>query len=144
MLRPATLLAAAAFLALAAPATLSQTVPTEPPMTDQTGHDMGAMPAADASAAVQASKDVMQKMHTSMMTEPTGNPDVDFARGMIPHHQGAIDMAKIQLEYGKDPELRAMAEEIVRAQEAEIATLNAWLAKNDPAGNQAGRQTGRG
>ncbi|MDP3262430.1 MAG: DUF305 domain-containing protein, partial [Tabrizicola sp.] len=53
---------------------------------------------------------------------------IDFARGMIPHHQAAIDMAKIQLEFGKDPEMRKLAEAIIAAQESEIATLKAFLA----------------
>lgn len=63
-----------------------------------------------------------------MMVPYTGDPDVDFARGMIPHHQAAIDMAKIQLEFGKDPEMRKLAEAIIAAQESEIATLKAFLA----------------
>jgi uncharacterized protein (DUF305 family) len=62
------------------------------------------------------------------MVPYTGDPDIDFARGMIPHHQAAIDMAKIQLEFGKDPEMRKLAEAIIAAQESEIATLKAFLA----------------
>lgn len=68
-------------------------------------------------------------MHHGMAIEFTGDADVDFARGMIPHHQGAIDMAKVVLEHGADPELRKLAEEIIAAQESEIAFLKAWLEK---------------
>ena len=69
-------------------------------------------------------------MHHGMAIEFTGDADVDFARGMIPHHQGAIDMAKVVLEHGKDPELRKLAEEIIAAQESEIAFLREWLEKS--------------
>jgi uncharacterized protein (DUF305 family) len=68
-------------------------------------------------------------MHRDMTLEFTGDPDVDFARGMIPHHQGAIDMARAVLAYGQDPELKALAEGIIAAQEQEIAVLRSWLEK---------------
>lgn len=72
----------------------------------------------------------MKTMHTDMMVSPTGDADVDFVRGMIPHHQGAVDMAKIVLEHGKDPEIRKMAEGVIAAQEEEIKFMRDWLKKN--------------
>lgn len=81
-------------------------------------------------ASAKAFEDANARMHKNMAITYSGNTDVDFARGMIPHHQGAIDMAKIELQYGKDPELKKLAEEIIKAQESEIAFLKAWIEKN--------------
>lgn len=72
---------------------------------------------------------VMDKMMEGMHIMPTTNPDRDFAAMMIPHHQGAIDMANLELKYGKDPELRTMAEKIIQAQQAEILQLRDRLTK---------------
>lgn len=94
------------------------------------GHQMPGMGAAADSPSSAAYAAAAAKMHADMGAELTGDPDVDFARGMIPHHQGAIDMAKIELQYGQDPELRALAEQVIAAQEQEIAFLKAWLAAN--------------
>ena len=69
----------------------------------------------------------MDKMHKDMMVKPSGDADVDFVRGMIPHHQGAVDMAKIVLEHGKDPEIRALAQDVISAQEKEIKFMQDWL-----------------
>lgn len=98
-------------------------------------------PVAAASAAAPAAKPAtgndafaaaMDRMHKGMMVAPTGDADIDFVRGMIPHHQGAVDMARIELEYGKDADLRRMAEAIIKAQEQEIATMQAWLTRHAP------------
>jgi uncharacterized protein (DUF305 family) len=56
----------------------------------------------------------------------TGDPDRDFVAMMIPHHQGAVDMAKTELQYGKDPALRKLARTIVAAQQKEIAQMTRW------------------
>ncbi len=69
-------------------------------------------------------------MHKDMNVKPTGNADKDFALNMIPHHEGAVAMAKVQLEHGKDPELRKLAEDIIKAQDKEIEFMKAWMAKN--------------
>jgi uncharacterized protein (DUF305 family) len=68
-------------------------------------------------------------MHKDMDIAYTGDADRDFVAGMIPHHQGAIDMARIVLAHGKDPEIRKLAAEIIAAQEKEIAWMKAWLAR---------------
>lgn len=82
-----------------------------------------------ASRSTKAFEAVNAKMHKDMTIVFSGDADVDFVRGMIPHHQGAIDMAKVLLEHGKDPETRKLAGEIVAAQEKEIAWMKEWLAK---------------
>jgi uncharacterized protein (DUF305 family) len=72
----------------------------------------------------------MQTMMKGMNVKPTGKPDKDFVLMMIPHHQGAIDMAKVELQFGSDPGLRQLATDIVAAQEKEIAQMKDWLDAN--------------
>ena len=87
-------------------------------------------PKGDVGPASQAYNAANAKMHKDMDITFSGNADVDFVKGMIPHHSGAIDMAKVVLAYGKDPEIRKLAEGIIKAQEEEIAQMQAWLKKN--------------
>lgn len=88
-----------------------------------------AAPAAADTAATKDYKAANDKMHKEMGIAFSGDADVDFARGMIPHHQGAVDMAKVVLAHGKDPELRKLAQGVITEQEKEIAFLRDWLKK---------------
>jgi Domain of unknown function (DUF305) len=94
----------------------------------------------------------MDKMHMAMAAvAQSGNSDVDFVRLMIPHHQGAIDMAKIQLLYGKDPQMRRLAQEIITDQQLEIELMQRWLKQrestqpkdNQPPAAKAGKENER-
>jgi hypothetical protein len=87
-------------------------------------------PKGDTSPSSQAFHGVSMKMHHAMDTSYTGNADVDFVKGMIPHHAGAVDMAKTVLAFGKDPEVKKLAESVIKAQETEIAQMQDWLKKN--------------
>jgi len=70
----------------------------------------------------------MDKMHGAIASiKSSGDSDVDFVKLMLPHHQAAIDMAKIQLIYGKSPEMRRLAQEIIIDQQSEIQLMQLWL-----------------
>lgn len=116
-------------------ATLSLTTPVIAQETDHSKMNHGStegmgQPKGDTGASSKAFAEANAKMHDAMDITFTGNADADFVRGMIAHHQGAIDMAKIELEYGKDADRRKLAEGIISAQEAEIKMMKEWLAKN--------------
>jgi uncharacterized protein (DUF305 family) len=142
--------ALAAAIALAAGSALAQSnhgahggapATDKPAGTQQMLDMLGKM--AD-SPSTKAFEEANEKMHHGMAIEFSGDADLDFVRGMIPHHQGAVDMARIILEHGKDPELRQLAENIIASQEEEIAFMKAWLAKNGPAGVQGETMPGMG
>jgi uncharacterized protein (DUF305 family) len=78
-----------------------------------------------------ASMDKMRAVMGSL--KQSGNNDVDFVKLMLPHHQAALDMAKTQLVYGKDPQMRRLAQRIITAQQSEIDLMQRWLAQQQPA-----------
>ena len=84
--------------------------------------------AADMAPSSKAFAEANVRMHKDMDIAFTGNADVDFVRSMIAHHQGAIDMARVELEHGKDEAIRKLAEDIIKAQESEITMMKEWIA----------------
>jgi len=78
----------------------------------------------------------MARMDHDMMQPPSGNADRDFAAMMVPHHQGAIDMAEAELRFGHDPVLRRLAQGIIVEQQQEVAVMRQALAALPPAATQ--------
>ncbi|KAA0922810.1 DUF305 domain-containing protein [Psychrobacter sp. ANT_H56B] len=93
-------------------------------------HPDAPKPKPNTQAMQQAYTAGMQAMHDDMMTGIANPvPDMAFARGMLPHHRGAVDMAMVQLQYGTDKEMRKLAQDIIDAQQPEIIWLQEWIAK---------------
>lgn len=109
-----------AFIAL--PGVAQTTNPEHQNMAEQQSHQ---------SPATKEFEAAMDKMHGPMMKGIMDqDPDVAFVQGMIPHHEGAVAMAKTVLKYGKDPEIRQLAENVIRDQDKEIKKMQDWLAKH--------------
>ena len=107
-----------------------------PALAQHAGHPApapAATPAPAEAPSTVALRAANMKMHKEMDIAYTGDPDVDFAKAMIPHHQGAVEMAQVQLAHRKDPKLRKLAREIVKAQEKEIKLMQAFLARKGAA-----------
>jgi uncharacterized protein (DUF305 family) len=95
------------------------------------GYDTGTPSGADPDwPELLASMDKMRAVMGSL--KQSGNSDVDFVKLMLPHHQAALDMAKTQLVYGKDPQMRRLAQRIITAQQSEIDLMQRWLAQQQP------------
>lgn len=119
-------------LKIIAAALMLTALATAPSLAQESGHGQmhGSTEAGDTSPSSKAFAVANARMHKDMNIAFTGKTDLDFVRSMIAHHQGAIDMAKIELEHGKDEEIRKLAEDIIKAQESEIKMMKEWLARN--------------
>jgi uncharacterized protein (DUF305 family) len=98
---------------------------------------MGMMPGgtqaqpANQSAATKAYMEAVERMHAPMLAGlQASDPDVAFVRAMIAHHQGAIDMARVVLQYGKDDQAKTWANDAIRDQQRELSEMEEWLKKN--------------
>jgi uncharacterized protein (DUF305 family) len=126
-----TLAAAALFaVALGAPATAQHAGHSAADMAAMQKKMEAMMPKEGDAPSTKGLKEAHMKMMMAAPSDFSGKPDVDFVRQMIPHHQGAIDMAKVELAHGKDKKIRAMAQQIIKDQEREISEMQAWLRKN--------------
>jgi Domain of unknown function (DUF305) len=95
------------------------------------GQSQGSAANTAVAPSTKAFEEANAKMHAGMSIAFTGDADIDFVRGMIAHHQGAVDMAEILLKFGKDDEMRKLAQSIIADQQREIAQMQGWLkAKN--------------
>jgi uncharacterized protein (DUF305 family) len=117
------------FLALSHYKVSSQTKVTDP----HAGHGSHARESSSASskstttASTKKYQQINENMHKSMDIKFTGDADKDFLAAMIPHHQGAVEMAEVVLQHGKNPKIRQLAQEIITLQKKEIAEMKQLL-----------------
>src|SRR4030095_5034729 len=122
------LISVAALITVAALALQAQKHPAQSAAEGWPPAPTAAFIASTEKTVDQLMGDAMNVMHRGMHSAGhTGEPDRDFVTMMIPHHQGAIDMAKALLLYGKDPQMRRLAQEIITDQESEIQLMRLWL-----------------
>jgi uncharacterized protein (DUF305 family) len=90
-------------------------------------------PSSTSNACYQRLADSMQHMHEAMAAVKPASPtstDSDFVRLMLPHHEAAVEMAKVELECGNDPQMKRLAQEIITDQQSEIQLMQLWLRRH--------------
>ena len=120
---------------MASPAVAQQPAPpASSTMLNKTNAQMAPMPgmvlAPTTVSSTKAFKAVDDNMMKAMDRPMTGSTDQNFVAGMLPHHTGAVDMARVELKYGKDPEMLRLASRIIATQRKEIAQMRAWQARH--------------
>ncbi len=97
------------------------------------GPSLAQTPAPADTSSTTAYKQAAENMMAGMDKPLTGDPDRDFVDGMLPHHEGAIAMAQVELRYGRDPELRRLAHDIIVSQQKEVVFMRRWQLQHPPA-----------
>ena len=117
------------FLALSCYKVSAQTKVTDPHAGhgSHAGHSSSASSKVTVTTSTKKYQQINDNMHTSMDIKFTGDADKDFLAAMIPHHQGAVDMAEVVLQHGKNPKIRQLAQEIITMQKKEIAEMKQLL-----------------
>lgn len=93
------------------------------------GGGMAAQPKGDKGPSSQALNGIIAKMNQDMALPFSGNADTDFVKRMIAHHHAAVDMAKVELAFGKDEDVKKVAEDVIKSNEDDIDKMQEWLKK---------------